>query len=213
MDTQDPLSQKYAISMLFFLLDRGNVKQFELLKIISSNMTIEKLSKILEEAGLINIKREFTGRKSYSFSLTPKGRLVAEQLKKAEEIAQKPSAEIEESVEKIELLLANEEAERIREWSFLLHINIMDDHITEEISGKSPRFFNIYIKRNGNGEFLLWCEQDNSYDCWHVKAAWTYPEVQKMMMHYKGKVKICHICGYENAEEGKFCTNCGTKLE
>ena len=102
-----------------------------------------------------------------------------------------------------------------RRIAFLFHVNVLYDHTTveEEIPGKPPRIFNIYIKRNGNGEFRLWCEQDDSFDCWHVKAAWTYPQVQKMMMHYKGKVNICRVCGYENPEEALFCMHCGAKLE
>jgi hypothetical protein len=37
----------------------------------------------------------------------------------------------------------------------------------------------------------LWCDVDNSYNCWHVKYAWTLPEVQKwVQLHYqKGDIK------------------------
>ena len=110
--------------------------------------------------------------------------------------------------------MTDEEAEMAKHLNLLFHINVMDDHITvEEVKpGKPSRIFNIYVKRNGNGEFRLWCEHDNSYDCWHVKAAWTYPHVQKMMMHYKGKVKVCPSCGFENPEIADYCMKCAAKL-
>ena len=110
--------------------------------------------------------------------------------------------------------MTDEEAEMAKHLNLLFHINVMDDHITvEEVKpGKPSRIFNIYVKRNGNGEFRLWCEHDDSYDCWHVKAAWTYPHVQKMMMHYKGKVKVCPSCGFGNPEIADYCMKCGVKL-
>ncbi|PYB68526.1 hypothetical protein DMB44_04115 [Thermoplasma sp. Kam2015] len=218
MDILDVLSQKYATSMLLFLLDRSNAKQYELLDIIPSNMTIEKLSKLMEEAGLIEIKRKFAGHRYYSFSLTPKGRAVAEQLKKAQEIAENPDAEKHEpakqDIQKIEI--TEEATKRVADLRLLFHVNVMDDHVTiEEIpqGGGRPRIFNVYVKRNGHGDFRLWCEQDNSFDCVHVEVAWTYPEVQRMMMHYRGKTKICPYCHTENDSDALFCKHCGAKLE
>ena len=75
------------------------------------------------------------------------------------------------------------------------------------------RIFNIYVKQNGHGIFRLWCEADDSYECWHVKEAWAYPQVQKIMTQYKGRVKICPVCHFENPEQAKFCMECGAKLE
>ena len=69
--------------------------------------------------------------------------------------------------------MTDEEAELAKHLNLLFHSNVMDDHITVEEAkpGKPSRIFNIYVKRNGNDEFRLWCEHDNSYDWWHVKAA------------------------------------------
>jgi len=117
--------------------------------------------------------------------------------------------------DEINIQLSRDEIEKSKNLRFLFHVNVLDDHITVEevVPGKNPRIFNIYIKQNGGGNFRLWCEQDNSYDCWHVRAAWGYPQVQQMMMRYKGKIKICPACEYENPENAKFCMNCGAKLE
>ncbi|MGP6207917.1 zinc-ribbon domain-containing protein [Cuniculiplasma sp. SKW3] len=194
--------------------ENKSLKKSDLGVIVNNPYTLTKLLEGLSEEGFINYEVKEFGRKSYSISLTEKGRKVAEQLKKAEEIANSPSVEVVPKSD-LDLTMTEEEAEMAKHLNLLFHINVMDDHITvEEVKpGKPPRIFNIYVKRNGNGEFRLWCEHDDSYDCWHVKAAWTYPHVQKMMMHYKGKVKVCPACGYENPEVAKFCMNCGVKLE
>ena len=70
------------------------------------------------------------------------------------------------------------------------------EYLEELRPNKPSRIFNIYIRKNGGGNFRLWCEFDDSYECWHVQAAWTYPQVQKMMTQYKGKVKVCPVCGW-----------------
>ncbi len=140
---------------------------------------------------------------------------VAQKLIEAENSTKEPPIIQLKDNEEINLNLTDEEAEKAKRLHLLYHINVMDDHVTVEeiLPGKPSRIFNIYIKKNGNDYFRLWCEFDDSYDCWHVKAAWTYPQVQKMMVHYKGKTKICSACGFENPEEALFCMKCGTKLD
>ena len=190
--------------------------QMSLLPELVSNILKPKFEKSIRKTGdegLINIVTKFIGRKIIFKEFTQKGMEVTEQLKKAEEIANSPAIEIKE-MDDLDLTMTDEEAEMAKHLNLLFHINVMDDHITvEEVKpGKPSRIFNIYVKRNGNGEFRLWCEHDDSYDCWHVKAAWTYPHVQKMMMHYKGKVKVCPSCGYEDPEIADYCMKCGVKL-
>lgn len=201
------LSQKYVPSVLMFLLDQGTVHKTELTSVTHSNTLIDKLLTELKNEDLVEVRKEFAGRNTYFISLTGKGKRVAEQLSKAE--AARRDTDLNPSLE-----LTAEEVEMTERLTPLFHINVMDDHITvqENPPGQASRVFNIYIKRNGNGYFRLWCEQDNSFDCWHVKAAWTYPHVQKMMMEYQGKVKICPVCGAENRERAKFCDQCGEKL-
>ncbi len=168
----------------------------------------------LQTEGYITKKESRDDKRRYFIDLTDKGRRVAEQLKKAQEIAENPSVEIEESSPKIGI--TEEAASHVQELRLLYHTNVLDDHVTiSEIprNGGRTRIFNIYIKRNGHGNFRLWCEDDNSFDCVHVEVAWTYPQVQQMVLSYKGKTKICHVCGNENRENAKFCDNCGEKLE
>lgn len=185
----------------------------KLQEIITSYYSVINSVNSLYEQGLVNRREVILGRKTIMISLTQKGKEVAEQLMKAEQIANSPTVEIKD-VHELDLRMTDEEAEMAKHLNLLFHINVMDDHITvEEVKpGKPSRIFNIYVKRNGNGEFRLWCEHDNSYDCWHVKAAWTYPHVQKMMMHYKEKAKVCVNCHTSNESDAIFCKHCGVRL-
>lgn len=189
------------------------VNKSALSEVVNNPYSLSKLLDSLANEGLIDYSINEFGRKSYRISLTPKGRLVAEQLMKAEKIANAPTIEIL-GKDELDLTMTDEEAEMAKHLNLLFHINVMDDHITvEEVKpGKPSRIFNIYVKRNGNGEFRLWCEHDDSYDCWHVKAAWTYPHVQKMMMHYKEKSKVCMNCHTSNESDAIFCKHCGVRL-
>ena len=207
------LSSKGQSILLNLANSNGEVIKTSLLKIVSNSYALNSNLELLEKLGLIVIREEKIVRKTYYISLTEKGRRVAEQLKKAQEIAENPSVEIEESSPKIGI--TEEAASHVQELRLLYHTNVLDDHVTiSEIprNGGRTRIFNIYIKRNGNGNFRLWCEDDNSFDCVHVEVAWTYPQVQQMVLSYKGKTKICHVCGNENRENAKFCDNCGAKL-
>ncbi|WP_443369420.1 zinc-ribbon domain-containing protein [Cuniculiplasma sp. SKW4] len=165
----------------------------------------------LQTEGYISKKESRDDKRRFLISLTEKGRKVAEQLLKAEEVAQ--GNEIE-NFTKIEV--SEETANRMNELRLLFHVNVMDDHVTiEEVprNGGRPRIFNVYIRRNGHDDFRLWCEHDDSFDCVHVEVAWTYPQVQHMVLSYKGKVKVCPVCGAENRERAKFCDQCGVKLD
>ncbi len=201
----------HASEILFFLLDNGEspITTFSKLKI--SPTTYYRTLGNLEDAGLVKRREAIYRRKIVYVSLTEKGSKLAMQLKRAEEISDSASV----ATLPQDLSMTQEEAEMAKHLNLLFHVNVMDDHITvEEVKpGNPPRIFNIYVKRNGNGDFRLWCEHDDSYDCWHVKAAWTYPQVQKMMMHYKGRTKICPSCGFENPEAAKYCMECGARLK
>ncbi len=214
------LAKKHVSSILIFLLEHDTVNKTDLVTVVHSNTSVDKLVNELDQEGLISVKKEFAGRNTYYISLTKKGRSVALRLKEAEEVAESPADQEAEGVihidgEEINVALTPEERENSKYLKFLFHFNVLDNHITveEAVPGKRSRIFNIYVKQNGNGIFRLWCEQDDSYECWHVREAWTYPQVQKMMTQYKGKVKICPVCGAENRERAHYCDNCGAKLE
>ena len=191
--------------------------------LITSTSGWYALNQVLSELkndGYIQVIEHIVGRRTYEINITDKGRAVARKLKEAEEVAESPADQEVEGVihidgEEINVALTPEERENSKYLKFLFHFNVLDNHITveEAVPGKRSRIFNIYVKQNGNGIFRLWCEQDDSYECWHVKQAWGYPQVQKMMTQYKGRVKICQVCGYENPENAKFCMECGAKLE
>ena len=208
------LDEKYSKSVIFWLYERKQVLKTDLQNIVKNLYSLNSLLQKLEEDGFIQIEKKPFGKNITEIILTQKGRRVAEQLKKAQEIANSPTIEIKE-MDDLDLTMTDEEAEMAKHLNLLFHINVMDDHITveEAKSGKPSRIFNIYVKRNGNGEFSLWCEHDDSYDCWHVKGAWTYPHVQKMMMHYKEKAKVCVNCHENNDSDAIFCKHCGVRLE
>ena len=209
----DSLSEKYSNTLLSFLLSKEKFLKTDLQVVVTNIQTLDKLLNKFQNDNLIKIEKKIIGRRTFEISLTDKGRKVAEQLKKAEEIANSPTIEIKD-MDELDLTMTDEEAEMAKHLNLLFHINVMDDHITvEEVKpGKPSRIFNIYVKRNGNGEFRLWCEHDDSYDCWHVKAAWTYPHVQKMMMHYKEKAKVCVNCHESNDSDAVYCKRCGVRL-
>ncbi len=72
---------------------KKEVVKTSLLTLVSNTYSLDRYLKELSEKGLINIREEKIVRKTFYISLTPKGRLVAEQLKKAEEIVNIPSDE------------------------------------------------------------------------------------------------------------------------
>ena len=213
------LNLPHANSVLIELL-KGKVLKTKLQSIVRNFYSLNTLLKEMKNDGLIDIELQPFGKNIQYISLTPYGREVAKKLKEAEEVADSPVDQEAKGVihiggEDIDIKLTPEERENSKYLKFLFHFNVMDNHITveEAVPGKRSRIFNIYVKQNGNGIFRLWCEQDNSYDCWHVKEAWGYPQVQQMMMHYTGKTKICPVCSHENRENANFCENCGAKLE
>ncbi|MBX8640898.1 MAG: hypothetical protein KIS29_11235, partial [Thermoplasmata archaeon] len=83
----DVLDFRYAKSVILKLLEKDTFMKSELFKIVSSNQTLDKLLDALEKDGYVTKISSNYGRRTYSISLTDKGRTVAEQLKKAEEAA------------------------------------------------------------------------------------------------------------------------------
>ena len=218
---EDSLDRRYAKAVLLNLYQLGGTaKKGDLVNSTSGWTALTQLLLELKNDGYIDIYEHILGRRTYEIKITDKGRQVAKKLKEAEEVADSPVDQEAKGVihiggEDIDIKLTPEERENSKYLKFLFHFNVLDNHITveEAVPGKRSRIFNIYVKQNGNGIFRLWCEQDNSYDCWHVREAWGYPQVQKMMTQYKGKVKVCQVCGSENPERAKFCMECGAKLE
>ena len=201
--------------ILVFLLS-GPKMMTEIKEIVSSYDVLRYAILELQTLGYIKKNEQREGNRRFLVSLTDKGKEVARRLKNAEEVAdQDAEGVIHIDGEEINIKLEPEERRNSKYLKILIHSNVLDDHITVEegIPGRATRIFNIYIKQNGHGYFRLWCEADNSFDCWHVKEAWTYPAVQKMMMEYKYKTKVCPYCKTVNDLDADYCKHCGAKLE
>ena len=189
MELSKILSQKHAISVLLFLLDKGSVKQNELLEVIPSNLTIEKLGNSLKEAGLINITHQMIGRKIFIYSLSELGYVVALKLKEALEAAEEIN-----TGENIPEVPPNYDRQ-FRNLSKHGSLNAFDNHIaikeTNLDRSGDDRVVFVYVKLNGNNIFRLWCEFDNTYDCPHTRFAWTLPDVQAMVQNQvlKGNIR------------------------
>ena len=203
---------KHGSSILIYLLEKGEIPITDFSKIHIGPTTYYRSLANLEKDGLVKRREIINKRKIVLISLTEKGKTTAVKLKEAQDVS---DGIIHVDGEEINIKLNPEEQKNSQYLKYLFHFNVLDNHITveEAVPGKPSRIFNIYIKQNGGGYFRLWCEADNSFDCWHVKEAWGYPQIQKMMMRYKGKTKICPACGYENPEEAVYCMKCATKLD
>ena len=189
MELSKILSQKHAISVLLFLLDKGSVKQNELLEVIPSNLTIEKLGNSLKEAGLINITHQMIGRKIFIYSLSERGHVVALKLKETLEAAE------EINNEKNILEVPPNYDSLFRNLSIQGSLNVLDDHIaineTNWDRAGHDRVVLVYVKLNGHNIMRLWCEVDQTFECVHTKYAWSLPDVQEMVQvqYARGNVK------------------------
>ena len=79
------LDLRYAHSVLKKLTEKDAFMKYELFDIVTSNQTLDKLLNGLEKDEYIVKKLSTYGRRTYEISLTPKGRIVAENLAHLEE--------------------------------------------------------------------------------------------------------------------------------
>ena len=168
--------------------ENKEVVKTSLLPIIPNSYSLERYLRELVKDGFVNIREEKIVRKTFYVSLTPKGRAVAEQLKKVEEIAkgELPSGE------KVFPMPPNWR-DRFKGLSALAHLNVRDDHVAiQEIdySGKPQSVVMVYVKRISS-HFELWCEKDESRECRHVDFAWSLPQMRALIEQYirEGKIK------------------------
>lgn len=169
------LDMRYSSTVLSYLSENEPCMMTDLLSIVTSHATLGKLIESLEGDGLIETQEKIVGRRTYSITLTNKGRTVAAQIKKARDVS--ATGEIIE--------VPKEWKERWKNISELVHINVYEDHITVQEKNyngtRKDRIFNIYVKPNGHGIPRLFCELDESFDCYHIGYAWTLTDVQDMM--------------------------------
>ena len=86
MEMVDPLDIRHGNKILLFLLERGEIKKTDLLEIMSSSDSLSRSLQDLINTGLIESETKVMGRKVILTKLTPLGRKVAEQLRKANDI-------------------------------------------------------------------------------------------------------------------------------
>lgn len=183
------LAKKHVSSLLIFLLDKDNVHKTDLVSVVHSNTSVDKLVNELKNEGFLLVRREFAGRNTYYISLTEKGKTTAEKLKEAQEVSEGKLTTNENESHVITLSKSDYEKfdQKVRNLSVLSHFNVLDDHIAIRESNYDKkgdeRVVFVYVKLNGNGIMRLWCEEDQSFDCWHVKYAWTLPDVQAMVQY------------------------------
>ncbi|MDS0257473.1 hypothetical protein ApAK_07315 [Thermoplasmatales archaeon AK] len=160
----------------------------ELKTVVSGYDTLRNLVRELQDLDLVRKIETFEDRRKLIVSLTDKGRAVAEQLKKAEEAAS--GVKIYENEGRIEISNIPEGwREKWKNLHALIHVNVFEDHITiKETNGENgkDRIFNIYIRENGHGHLRLWCELDESFDCYHIGYALTLADVQDMFARVRG---------------------------
>ena len=82
----DPLDIRHGNKILLFLLEKGEIKKTDLLEIMSSSDSLSRSLQNLVNAGLIESETKMMGRKMILTKLTPLGRKVAEQIKKANDV-------------------------------------------------------------------------------------------------------------------------------
>ncbi len=87
VDSMDSLNLKYSKGILTALLKEGKVNKKVLQPYASNTNTLDDVLDALEKDGLVTKKQDIIGRRVYEISLTSKGRLVAQKLKEADDIA------------------------------------------------------------------------------------------------------------------------------
>ena len=152
MEQFKSLDEKYAKSILLYLLKKGEVLQKDLSHIVRNLRSLKQILDSLEADGLITITEKIIGRRAYYISLTDKGRAVAEKLREVEKISKIPP----------------EELEKYKRIHVLQHFNVYEDHITlTDISLEGVRYVNIFARPRGD-LLYFWCDMHEDTDCYHI---------------------------------------------
>ena len=83
---ESPLSQRYAVPVLIALLEKTCMRKYDLTAVITNGSTIDKILRILEEAGLVTLEERMEGRRTIKVCLTDKGVEVAKHLMSADRL-------------------------------------------------------------------------------------------------------------------------------
>ena len=191
------IGDKRKVQILLFLLEKGTVKKYDFLEIMKNMYIIDRHLNELEENGYIAMNR--LGM-TYQISLTEKGKLMAEQLKKMNKLPE----EKEEPIAGISKEKYDQMAKDWKRLSALTHVNVLDDHVVLKeynFDGQGhDRLVTIYVSINHDKVMRLFCDVDQSTTCWHVQYAWTLPEVQAWVQYHLQKGDITRT---DNQKEEK----------
>lgn len=80
------LSDRNTVSLLFYLLDAGEISASDLRTISKNYYTMVNLCSELRDRGLVKIREERSPKLKHVYSLTKKGEKVAKKLLEAQEI-------------------------------------------------------------------------------------------------------------------------------
>jgi DNA-binding MarR family transcriptional regulator len=83
------LDTKYSMSVLLFVSEKGQCFKKDLYSVVTSPNTLDKLLDSLQDAGLIAMKEEIRGRRTYLITLTATGKRVTKKLKEIDGILSK----------------------------------------------------------------------------------------------------------------------------
>ena len=135
----------------------------------------------LTEAGYLETTREVGGRRTYTITLTAKGRAVAEQLRHVEAVASG----------KVIAHISPETTRRLRDWlthvTIMHHVNIIDDVIrVGDWHGGKKRIADVQVKTVGK-RLRLFCDLCRSESCEHVDFVWVIPAVREKLLERAAK--------------------------
>lgn len=74
------LSEKHAVSVLLGIYDTGEVRKMQIMDFGPSINTIDALLNVLSSEGLVVMREEMKGRRTFFISLSEKGKVVAGKL-------------------------------------------------------------------------------------------------------------------------------------
>jgi len=100
----DALDRKFAKSVLIELNGMDVAKKSDLFKVVKSHQVLDNLLYSLQKDGYLNIAESKVGPRKYSISLTPKGRAVAEQIRRISEVGQRKAMDLPDSFKLITYL-------------------------------------------------------------------------------------------------------------
>jgi len=103
----DALDRKFAKSVLIELNEMDVAKKSDLFKVVKSHQVLDNLLYSLQKDGYLNIAESKVGPRKYSISLTPKGRAVAEQIRRISEAGERKAMDLPDSFKLITYLHEN----------------------------------------------------------------------------------------------------------